>query len=1226
MKTHLFVVQVVGSRTCQPAWSRDHSFRQAKVDNMAASHPTQVCRGIVKQVLSGDAVIVRGQPKGGPPPERQINFSNVIAPRQARRATANAPETVDEPYAWESREFLRKKVIGKEVLFTVETKTSTGREYGAIYVGKDISSAENITETMVSEGSGRWAGGDAQHVRNIKWTCDNMRSFVDKARGKPIDAVIEHVRDGSTVRCLLLPDFNYITLMISGIRCPMNKLDSEGKPDKTSSEPFADEARYYTESRLLQRDVQVILETFNNNNFVGSIIHPNGNIAEALLREGFARCVDWSIASVTGGPEKLRAAEKLAKEKKLRLWTDYKPSGPKIADKDREFTGKVIEVVNGDALVVKRQDGSTKKIFLASIRPPRLPESEGPRAPGKNFRPLYDIPWLFETREFLRKKLIGQKVQITVDFIQPAQNNYPEKTCCTVKIGDINVAEAMVSKGLATVVRYRQDDDQRASCYDDLLSAEAKAIKTNKGLHNKKETPIHRIADISGDVSKAKSFLPFLQRAGRTEAVVEFVASGSRFRLFIPRETCLITFLLAGISCPRGSRPAPGGGTLPGEPFGEEALNLSKSLIMQREVEIEVDSMDKGGNYIGWLHVDKKNLSVHLVEEGLSSVHVTAESSKFYHVLSSAQTAAKQKKLNIWANYVEEEKEEKIADKDREFTGKVIEVVNGDALVVKRQDGSTKKIFLASIRPPRLPESEGPRAPGKNFRPLYDIPWLFETREFLRKKLIGQKVQITVDFIQPAQNNYPEKTCCTVKIGDINVAEAMVSKGLATVVRYRQDDDQRASCYDDLLSAEAKAIKTNKGLHNKKETPIHRIADISGDVSKAKSFLPFLQRAGRTEAVVEFVASGSRFRLFIPRETCLITFLLAGISCPRGSRPAPGGGTLPGEPFGEEALNLSKSLIMQREVEIEVDSMDKGGNYIGWLHVDKKNLSVHLVEEGLSSVHVTAESSKFYHVLSSAQTAAKQKKLNIWANYVEEEKEEKVEELQHDRVLDYKPVMITEVSRDGTLFAQYCSDGPALEQLMEKLRQEFTKNPPLAGAYTPKRNELCAAQFIDGSWYRAKVEKVAAGKVSVRYIDYGNREDTQSVKCAALPMGFHSAPGYAHEFHLALVKFCKDEDFLEDALAAFMNEVMDREVLINREYRLSGAEYVSIQRSDTKVDVAKTLISQGLLMLDERKDKRLQSVVSEYRTAQEEAKRKHLNIWQYGDITDDDAHEFGMER
>lgn len=889
---------------------------------MAASQPAQVCRGIVKQVLSGDAVIVRGQPKGGPPPERQINFSNVIAPRLARRATANAPETVDEPYAWESREFLRKKVIGKEVLFKIEAKTPTGREYGAIYLGKDIASGENVTETMVSEGlvmvrresirgesrlidledqaksqgKGRWAGGDAQHVRNVRWNIENMRSFVDKARGKPFDAVIEHVRDGSTVRCLLLPDFSYITLMISGIRCPMNKLDSDGKPDKSNSEPYADEARYYTESRLLQRDVQVILETFNNNNFVGTILHPNGNIAEALLREGFARCVDWSIASVTGGPEKLRASEKLAKDRKVRLWTDYKPSGPKIDDKDKEINGKVVEIVNADALIIKRGDGSLKKIFLASIRPPRQPEGEAPRVPGKTFRPLYDIPWLYETREFLRKKLIGQKVQATVDFIQPAQNNYPEKTCCTVRIGDTNVAEALVSKGLATVVRYRQDDDQRASCYDNLLSAEAKAIKSNKGLHNKKDIPIHRIADLSGDVSKAKSFLPFLQRAGRTEGVVEFVASGSRFRVFIPRETCLVTFLLAGISCPRGSRPAPGGGTLPGEPFGEDALLFSKSLIMQREVELEVESMDKGGNYIGWLFIEKKNLSEMLVEEGLSSVHVTAESSKFYHQLSTAQESAKQKKLKIWENFVEEAKESK-------------------------------------------------------------------------------------------------------------------------------EDDQ-----------------------------------------------------------------------------------------------------------------------------------------------------------------------------------------------------------QQERLVDYKPVMISEVSRDGTFYGQYCSDGPALEKLMDNLRQEFAKNPPLSGAYSPKRGELCAAQFIDGAWYRARVEKVTSSNVSVRYIDYGNREITQAAKCASLPIGFNSAPGYAHEFHLALAKFPKDEDFLEEGLAAFMTEVMDREVLINREYRMANADYVSIQRSDNKSDVAKTLLSQGLVLLEERKEKRLQSLVSTYRAAQDEAKKKHLNIWQYGDITDDDAHEFGMER
>ncbi len=74
-------------------------------------------------------------------------------------------------------------------------------------------------------------------------------------------------------------------------------------------EQFAQEAQYFTESRLLQRDVEVVLESVNNKNFVGSIIHPNGNIAEALLREGFAKCVDWSLKCVTGGPEKYRQAQ-----------------------------------------------------------------------------------------------------------------------------------------------------------------------------------------------------------------------------------------------------------------------------------------------------------------------------------------------------------------------------------------------------------------------------------------------------------------------------------------------------------------------------------------------------------------------------------------------------------------------------------------------------------------------------------------------------------------------------------------------------------------------------------------------------------------------------------------------------------------------------------------------------------------------------------------------------
>ena len=78
-----------------------------------------------------------------------------------------------------------------------------------------------------------------------------------------------------------------------------------------------------------------------------------------------------------------------------------------------------------------------------------------------------------------------------------------------------NVAEALVSKGLATVIRYRQDDDQRSSHYDELLAAESRAIKKGVGVHSKKEPPIHRVADVSGvsfldlanDKHKVKKFI-----------------------------------------------------------------------------------------------------------------------------------------------------------------------------------------------------------------------------------------------------------------------------------------------------------------------------------------------------------------------------------------------------------------------------------------------------------------------------------------------------------------------------------------------------------------------------------------------------------------------------------------------------------------------------------------------------------------------------------------------
>lgn len=116
------------------------------------------------------------------------------------------------------------------------------------------------------------------------------------------------------------------------------------------------------------------------------------------------------------------------------------------------------------------------------------------------------------------------------------------------------MAEALVSQGLAKVIRYKQDDDQRSSKYDELLAAEARAQKKGAGIHSQKDPVLPKISDMSSDINKAKSFLPLLQRSGRCDALVEFVSSGSRFRLYLAKESCLITLLLAGIDCPRLGR------------------------------------------------------------------------------------------------------------------------------------------------------------------------------------------------------------------------------------------------------------------------------------------------------------------------------------------------------------------------------------------------------------------------------------------------------------------------------------------------------------------------------------------------------------------------------------------------------------------------------------------------------------------------------------------------
>ncbi|GMS83623.1 hypothetical protein PENTCL1PPCAC_5798 [Pristionchus entomophagus] len=670
-----------------------------------ASEGVSMRRGLVKQVLSGDSVVIQGAPRpNGPPEEATVYLSNVSAPRLGKRPTETVTATPDEPFAWEAREWLRKKLVGQVVTFIKEFTATSSRDHGKIYLGgTSVETAENVNETAVAEGwlevrqgkvadeftsklldlqekaksakIGRWSENLEGAVRDIKWNFTDPRSLVDHYKQKPVDAVIEQVRDGSTVRAFLLPRFEYITLQLSGVRSPSTRAGNDG-----AIEPFANEAKFFAESRVLQQDVQIVLESVSNANFVGSIIHPKGNIAEALLREGFAKCVDWSIGLCTGGSEKMRAAENQAKINRKRIWATYKPSAGGLVEK-KKFDAKVIEIVLNDAMIVARDNGEESKVYLSSVRLPR-DAGDRPAASGRQFRPLYDIPYMYECREYLRKKLIGKKVSVTVDYLQPKSEQFPEKTCCTIEAGGQNVAIGLLERGLSKVVRHRNDDENRSSHYDSLLAAEAKAEKEQKGLFAVpgKEEGNHtqRVQELQGDLARSKQFLPYLQRGARSEGIVEFLTSGSRMRVYVPKETCLLTFLLGGINCPKSARAGANGQTASAaEPFADEAAKFTRKLTMHREVELEVEGLDKQGAFIGYLWVKPEdggrpqNLSELLLEQGLATLHFTAEKSSHYNHMAAAELRAKNAKRNIWSTWTDtdaEAKEEEAANQKSERT------------------------------------------------------------------------------------------------------------------------------------------------------------------------------------------------------------------------------------------------------------------------------------------------------------------------------------------------------------------------------------------------------------------------------------------------------------------------------------------------------------------------------------------------------------------------------
>ncbi|XP_004292750.1 PREDICTED: staphylococcal nuclease domain-containing protein 1-like [Fragaria vesca subsp. vesca] len=604
-------------------------------------------RGRVKACPSGDCLVIQAlRPNNtGIPLERVITLSSVRAPK-----LAGEDRSTDEPFAWDNREYLRKLCLGKEVVYCIESVEEPLGLVGTVFLGnynvaalvvqKGWASVTSPSTTpyyvelqfymdqAFNKGLGLWskASGAAEaSVRTLppQLNSETTKNLLAANKGKSMDAIVEHVCDGSTVQVHLLPEFQLVQVFVTGTQSPYGAY------------PFASEAKLFTETRVLNKDVRIVLEGVDEcSRLIGSVYYyPDGeserDLGLELVKNGYAKILRWSAEVMDeDAKQRLKTAEFEAKKNKRRIWTNLVTNSKPIHDQN--FTGTVVEVVSGGCVIVA-DDSRERRVSLSSIRCPKMGNSRRGNKPDDYAR---------EAKELLRTRLIGRQVNVEMEYSRNVGKADSESSGVidfgSVFVEDKNVAELLVACGFATVI------NERSRYYTALLAFETRAIAEKKGLHSSEEAPVVHITDLTTmeTAQKARDALPSLQRTRRVSAVVEYVFSGHRFKLYIPKETCSISFSLSGVRCPGRD-----------EPYSEEAKAVMRRRLMQRDVEIEVETVDGNGTFVGSLWESGTNVSIALVEAGLAYIG-GSDKIQDGHLLERAMKEAKMKKLKIWENSV----------------------------------------------------------------------------------------------------------------------------------------------------------------------------------------------------------------------------------------------------------------------------------------------------------------------------------------------------------------------------------------------------------------------------------------------------------------------------------------------------------------------------------------------------------------------------------------------
>lgn len=145
---------------------------------------------------------------------------------------------------------------------------------------------------------------------------------------------------------------------------------------------------------------------------------------------------------------------------------------------------------------------------------------------------------------------------------------------------------------------------------------------------------------------------------------------------------------------------------------------------------------------------------------------------------------------------------------------------------------------------------------------------------------------------------------------------------------------------------------------------------------------------------------------------------------------------------------------------------------------------------------------------------------------------------------------------------------------------------------------------------------------SVYFVDFGNYDTLPADRLRHLPAEAAKLPPLAVHCALAGLSAPRSAEYQEGSAMAFSQMAFGLELRAKIEFSDKfGRKHLTLTHDEHDISLNRQLLRDGWAKVQTRPDRRIMKLVPDLQTEEEYAKRNHYNLFEYGDVSDEEEGE-----